>query len=511
MAALVLVVCMLLRVRFTFGICDSTLYSDTVRKILLLQDKFTVYEGSFECLLNKSYPQANPSGIYCSTIFFDPAVRDYESTIHYSYFMRSSNALVFPGCTPPKSVYFSFVSYLMVRNLYQGWKVHYPQPIFASLGAALNHLIINTTSQDPWDSLMTLIQTADATTYQYIYDLLINNTVSKIPETEINLQSLPIDFLNFTSYGYDSGNTTMLDEDYDTGTLVMRVTLPDDRKEYNEYINTSQPIFMLAPKNVNSSPYNTSVPIKPYAPYIRDTYSKNNFNESAVYNKTLHEFKDKIIDWLTANYGNISNNYNLSLNLVSDTPIGLIFDDCDNELDCYGFRCIENVAWCLGDNRDTWYGNPYNIIINEDSNIYYMVIVGVMHSNEAIKQTTYTNIAYYDHENEPLENYDNPVINMREYNGSALIWNKYVNANISDDLLENLFVVQLGLSQNCIMIEDGLADNLCLNQDDEGTNYYGNVNERIYLNPITKTRPNLDDLVISRFLKFQVINNTAYN
>ena len=222
MVALVIAVCMLSQVRLTFGICDSTLYKDTIRKILLLQDKFTIYEGDFMFLQNQSLPQANPSGIYGSAIFYDPEVRDFESAIHYSYFMRSSNALIFPGCTPPKSTYYSFVSYLMVRSIYEGWKVHDPQPIFGSLGAALNHLIINTTSQDPWDSLMTLIQTADATTYQYVYDLLINNSVSKIPETEINLQSLPVDFINFTSYGFESGMFDIDDMSYFTPKFYLK-------------------------------------------------------------------------------------------------------------------------------------------------------------------------------------------------------------------------------------------------------------------------------------------------
>eukprot|EP01084_Bolivina_argentea_P048403 89193_1 len=493
-------------IRFSAGLCNSTDYSAKIRNILSQQDEYTVYEGELRFPQNRSYPQQNPSGIYGTALFFDPSVRDYEALTEWTYFLRPSNALIFNGCTPPQSVYFSIVSYLMMRHKYVG-EVHQPIQLFASLGAGINHLLWNTSTNSSFDSLTTFIQTADEITYNYIHNLLTNNNIFNVSNREINLQTLPAQFINFTQYGYDSGNMSRYTNDYDTGTILFRITLPINKTEYKQFITTKQTLFMLEPKNFSNK--NTTQPIKPYAPEIRDTYSPLNYNETmSKYNETLEQFKNEFINWMKVNYykyQNLTNNTNNTLGLVSDDIIGLEFTDCLNELDCYGFRCIETDAWCLGDNRDTWYSSwiPEEISVDEHN---YWIILGIMHSNEPFKQTTYTNIAYYDHETDPLDNKNgNPVIDMYEYNGSALIWNKYIKSNISEKYLKNMFVVQLGVKQNCLFVDE-LKDKLCLNQSDSSDD--GNVNERIYLNPITKTRPNLNQIITSILLAFDV--NTLY-
>ena len=120
-----------------------------------------------------------------------------------------------------------------------------------------------------------------------------------------------------------------------------------------------------------------------------------------------------------------------------------------------------------------------------------------MHSNPTINQTIYSNIVYYD-----------PTISMLEYNGSALIWNKYINSNISDVYLENLFAVQLAVNDNCLFLNDSdLSNNFCLHDLNESKyeyEYGGTINQRIYLNPITKTRPDHHQLIPSILLTFVV-------
>ncbi len=52
--------------------------------------------------------------------------------------------------------------------------------ITASLGAALNHLLINTTNNNPFNALTTIIHTGDNVTYTHIYDVLYNESVNDI-------------------------------------------------------------------------------------------------------------------------------------------------------------------------------------------------------------------------------------------------------------------------------------------------------------------------------------------
>ena len=91
---------------------------------------------------------------------------------------------------------------------------------------------------------------------------------------------------------------------------------------------------------------------------------------------------------------------------------------------------------------------------------------------------------------------------MNEYNQSALIWNKYIQSNISDQYLQNMFIAQLGFIQNCLF-QTQLFDQLCINQINNKS-LTGTINERIYLNPITKTRPDLDQLIPTILLKFRI-------
>merc|ERR1712228_648627 len=96
--------------------------------------------------------------------------------------------------------------------------------------------------------------------------------------------------------------------------------------------------------------------------------------------------------------------------------------------------------------------------------------------------------------------YNDPVIDDAEYNKSALILP--VNTNVAKEYLQNIFVVQLTLYENCLFVEDGLSDKLCI--QNMSIPIKGNLNKRDYLNSVTKTRPNYYDIVPSVLLNFTV-------
>ena len=503
-----------------------------MRKILSLQNNYDIYEGTLIFLQNKSYPQANPNGIYGTVNFNNnPNITYNRELLDYTYFLRASNALIFSGCTPPKSIYFSIVSYLFNRHyLTTDNHTYFNRNLFASLGAALNNFVwntSNTTHTNSYDcnynynSLTTVIQTGDQQTYIDIFDLLTNNSVSNISTNEINLQSLPNKYINYLPYNYTSNNIHLYNKTFDTGTIVFRVTLPYNKTQYYEYINRNQTVFMLQPKKKNwqrynhyntyavsnynyNYNYNDDVPRIPYNLSIRNTYSKNNLNETcSIYNDSLNEYKIDLINYLTTNYSNNNNSNNNKLKYVNEYKFKFIEENqhCQNQSSCYGILCIENNSECLGDNRDTLYSGPS--FTNEKgltlSNNSFYILLGLIHTNGDIKQTIYSSITFYDHHNTPLHNYDNPHITDIEYNGSGLVLP--IKTSVDKNNLKNIFVVQLAPYDNCIL-NFNLSTNLCINNIDINTISYGTFNYRNYLNPNTKTRPDYREMIPTVLLNF---------
>eukprot|EP01084_Bolivina_argentea_P187600 323103_1 len=238
-------------VTFVDSLCSSINYSNNIRNILSSQTDYNLYEGKLIFRQNASYlGGANPSGIYGVPYFenIDNITNPMSTAPHATYYLRSSNLLIFAGCTPPKSIYFSFLSYIFDRyNDYQNntndrgvkW-------LYASLGAALNNLVWHTSTSATnislnYDSLTTVIATGDNVTYNQIYSLLINSGISS---NEINLQTLPNEYIKWLPYKYNTNNINQYNKSYDTGSFLLRVALTDNHTEYQEYIHTNQTIFI---------------------------------------------------------------------------------------------------------------------------------------------------------------------------------------------------------------------------------------------------------------------------
>eukprot|EP01084_Bolivina_argentea_P187601 323104_1 len=174
------------------SLCSSYEYSNKIRNILSKTNEYIVYEGKLIFRQNATFGGTNPSGIYGTSYFeFIDNITDQESiSPHTSYYLRSSSALIFAGCTPPKSIYFSFTSYINDRfNDYtNNTLIPSYKWLYADLGASLNNLVWNTTTNNNnisnnYDSLTTVIQTGDNKTFNNIYNTLIKN---QITSNEIN-------------------------------------------------------------------------------------------------------------------------------------------------------------------------------------------------------------------------------------------------------------------------------------------------------------------------------------
>eukprot|EP01084_Bolivina_argentea_P082726 149792_1 len=469
-------------IEFASTLCSSTEYSNKIRNILSKQNDYDVYEGQMVFFQNKSYPQQNPNGIYGGVYFNTKEISTNDIT-KYSYWLRASNALLFSGCTPPKAKYFSLVSYINRRYHYiSDNQTHHSIQLFASLSAALNNLIWNTTSQNissNYNSLTTVIQTADQQTWNKISKLLFNNGISK---QEINLHSLPNEYIHFVPYECNGNDIFLCQHTYDTGMWIFRITLPENLTDYEKYISTNQTVFMLQPKDINK---NSSEPTIAYNISIRNVYSRNNYNEtSSIYVDVLKQYKMDLINYFTSVY-----NMSFVNEKVFNDPFGSM---CDNQTLCYGFICIAQMFQCYGDNRDGRYYGPGSLYIGKNN---FYVMLGVIHSNNAIKQTIYSNIVYM-YQNS-LSSHIDPAISNSEYNGSGLVLP--VNTSVDEEYLKNIFVVQAAAIENCIYIDE-LSDKLCIKN--KTLPVVGTIEQRHYLNPITKTRPDYNEIIPSIVLNF---------
>ena len=446
--------------------CDATDYSDKIGQILSSQNDYDIVEGKLIFLFNSTAFFANPTSIYGVYFFNNENITQKAPT---TYFLRSSNAVIWSGCTAPQSKYISIVSYLFKRfNYIENDSVHKQEILFASLGDSLNDLVWNTSNtSNVYDTLTTIIQTGDKQTFNDINDLLTSNGISS---TEINLQSLPNKYINFVPYKYNENNINEYNHTYDTGGILYRIAIPENKDEYNEYIHINQTIYMLQPKNANGN-----TPRIPFDPQTRNTFSKENINEIEIYNATLNEFKLDLISYMESTYNMRYRKQDIFKNSFS------------GDKNDYGFSCIDNNLDCGGDNRDAQYWGSSDVKLKNNS---FFIVLGIMHSN--IKQTEYSNIVIYEKITQP-----GPTITNYQYNGSALILP--INTKVSKKDLEDMFVVQIARPHSCIQTLPGWC--LTENQLDYDTD--NEVSSRNYLNPYTATRPDRQEIIPNILLEFE--------
>eukprot|EP01084_Bolivina_argentea_P014293 26713_1 len=471
MVAVYLFLCFYLSNILCYGaLCNSVEYSNKIRSILQQQTEYNIItEGTFLFAVNSTNWGANPSSVY-GLWSFDNSKEAADAS--QTWYMRSQSAIIFGGCTAPQSVYMSFVPYLYKRfNYIKNNKTHKSETLFASLSASLNNLVLNISSNLAYNSLTTIIHTADQQTFNDLNNLLINNGISS---SEINLESLPNQYINFLPYEYNKDNVDKYNGTYDTAGMLNRIALPYNTQQFNQYISINQTVYMVQPKNAKGS-----TPRKPFGINIRNTYSTKNINESNVYNVSLNEYKNDLITYLENTY---------KMKFISEINFKQTATPNSSRAD-YGFSCIQNNIDCFGDNRDAQYWSTSSGTKLKNDSFY--IVLGVIHTN--IQQTLYSNIVVY--ENSYYPDYNATLTNF-DYNGSALILP--VNTKVNKDILQNLFVIQLSRPYSCI---NGLPG-WCLNEKELDYNAGFDFHERNYLNHFTATRPDMSEIVGNILLQF---------
>ena len=130
---------------------------------------YTVREGTFHVFNSTSFG-ANPGNPYV-TYFLPGPPYALLAYLKYPVFklVDARDAILFVGCTPPATRYFSFRSYLFSEG------ASFPLvPLFASLGDSVNNLVINTTggSDTVHNHTTAVVTTGDSTTYDAVASAL---------------------------------------------------------------------------------------------------------------------------------------------------------------------------------------------------------------------------------------------------------------------------------------------------------------------------------------------------
>eukprot|EP01084_Bolivina_argentea_P081707 147932_1 len=238
------VICILVHLSVSTAVlCNSTEYAiDVEQKLKNLGDKYSIIRGKVVWLQNFTRDCNNPSGIYGS--YFIPfSSEEDDSDSSPDVLLHAHDAMIFAGCTPPLSKYYSVVSYLYYRfntnitntisnitkDRSQAW-------VFGSLGTSLNHLLINTTNST-FNSLTTVVHTGDNMTFTDIYNILYDGK-----HNDINLQIVPNDYFNFAPYTVNRHNFATVPFTFDSFMPIWRIALPVNEKDYIQYINTNQTV-----------------------------------------------------------------------------------------------------------------------------------------------------------------------------------------------------------------------------------------------------------------------------
>eukprot|EP01084_Bolivina_argentea_P273480 465862_1 len=469
--------------------CDSKQYAKNIEQKLRnkIGDKYNITAAGLHWFDNFTGWGNNPSGVYGAYI-----IPSSETTMNDGggdTLLYAHDAIVFAGCTPPNAKYFSVIPYLFNR-----YNINQTNPknitryrsfrITASLGAALNHLLINTTNNNPFNALTTIIHTGDNVTYTHIYDVLYNESVN-----DINLQQIPSDYFNFAPYSinrYTFATYPLLFDSYDT---LWRIEIPINMTQFYEYTKIIQPVFYLKYKNSN-----ISNDVQPFQKYTNITCtidiqsnSSNIVNETKIYGNDLIQY---VYDLAT----NISIQYNYTIiNITQMTPWGYAQN--------FGYQCIDNLKGCGSNNPDSVYYNHKQVNITDKD---YYIIVGVNSFNNNL--TVYQNVNYVIYPGRGGQGahggghaYALPdgVLNNFQYNNSAIDLN--IETNVSKSSIHNFYVLQYARPHS--FIPNIMGFNISYKDVNVSTTI--SPNTRNYLHPLTKTKPNYLDLVSPLLITFR--------
>jgi hypothetical protein len=357
--------------------------------------------------------------------------------------LREDEAVIVFGRTPPSCRYYGFTPYLMDRyDDGSGARV----PLFASLGDTVNNLSM-TTAGGAFDERTAIVVAANQHTLDRVREALL---AAGHPAEAVNVVVLPASRCVFG-----------LDQNADTFGMMLRVAVPEDPAALDRYYE-APPVEVLratpaVPEEVTPLP----------EPVIRDRGTGTA--------EDLRAAVDDLEAALRAAVGAFSPSAT-----ITDVPTAAAFPAVFN-----GFSCIDRMSFCGGDNRDALYMGTGDSAFRIGPG--YLIAFGVNH--QATGKASYSNaVVQY------VENAMGVVaLDSTQMSGTA---DAYLPSHPDVDLL-----YAVAFARDC----DAVPLTSCVEVPSDGcpllpADAEANVVFRAYLEPATRTGPDLREIVVDRVL-----------
>ncbi len=373
---------------------------------------------------------------------------------YLGYRLRSDEALLLVGRTPPEEMYFSYRSFLFSRY---DPSLGRQNKIFGALGDTINKLTVNGGIGNPFNQPLVIVTVADKGITQQVKNALIS---SGYPENIINLDVLPGEMLNMG-----------LDSQSDTFTFLSRNALPTNKDRFDSYkANPGVRVFRLTPE----------VPPPAADLYPRPTLKPRGTGQTEAW---LQNGMDELRSAILNHYSSSYNATELPTSQwLPETLVGI-----DLNIDV------------IGESRDTpylWTGTdqtpapPTTFILPDDPD-EFLIVYGVNH--QASGKATYSNFTVYG------AKYLNGIASVASpsFEGSA---DDYIPGHAQNKYLYAWKVSRrCDGSTHCLVVPFGpkhygfgsYADDL-----------YGFVGFRAYLEPATTVGADWSELIYDRVIKF---------
>lgn len=379
---------------------------------------------------------------------------DPGDNLAFSYRLRSDEAIVQVGRTPPESAFYSYQSYLMFR--YDPVSKQYP-PLFNSIGDSINNLTINTAG-DKFNQPVIFISTADRGTDKMVraaaqaagYSFNIINT-DVIPSPTVKM-------------GLEDGS--------DLFGFVSRIAVPKDKNELDAYIK---------------DPDSTVLRLTPKTPAVPDLFPVPTLRVRGT-GKTeldLMPAVEELRQAILSRYGTLK---------AGEVPTYIALPE--------GFSAIQSKVNTMADDREAAYFSTVEVdawtkpgdsrrdaaFVLPDSPDDFIIIYGVNH--EMTDKAMYASCVIYGLQ------YLNGVagVDSREYRGSA---DDYIPGNPDAKYLYVWKIARQSRGNpHCLVVPTG-PQRYGLGLDEKLIPFF-----RAYLEMSTKVGPAHNELVMDRVIVF---------
>ena len=308
-----------------------------------------------------------------ATIYDDPKIPNAPANPYFSpggweYKLRQDEVIVLITPLPGDCKYYSFINYLMFTEQkpgkdYEGKKAFFSVgdeesglycPIFGSIGNSVNILNINHTGDSIFDSEAVIVIGANQDAVNVVVEDLQE---AGYDEESINIMTIP-------AGTYEMG----LQKGADTFSFLQRVSQPEDRDAYRDYLdNISDRAVLYRVTPVEEMPEN---------PYENETVIPrgNGVHETAALTDAEGHL-ETIREALIAEYGDEYDYEELDSDIAVPEGLTAYYNDFNAK----------------GDNRDAMYLMTSDFTLDSDED--FVVVYGVNHT--AAGKALYSNAVLY--------------------------------------------------------------------------------------------------------------------